>query len=75
MNKTVCTQGDGDPEEARVHCVCLCILGQWGEYQDRFREVGILEPSFELQKGICWVDKGGPQGEGRGKVLQAKGIV
>lgn len=48
MNKTVCTQGSGDPEEAKVNCVCLCILGQWGKYQDGFGEAGILEPSFEL---------------------------
>lgn len=58
MDKIVHPQGGGDPEEGLLNC--LCVLGQWGEYQDGFREVGVLELSFEVQKGICWVQKGGP---------------
>lgn len=48
MNKTAYTQGSGDPEEGIVNCVCLCISGQWGGYQDSFREVGVLERRFEV---------------------------
>lgn len=48
------------------------MLGLWEELQEGFREVGIRHLRFEVQKGVCWVEKGGVYrgGEGKGIVDQ-----